>query len=997
MRIRTVLIGIGLAGNLLLALSLFFLFNYRDATQRDFANESLVSTYEAAWFQTLETSFDSISTWLPITGERGTFWDPENPIYPEEELSSEEHTYANPLIQFVVDKNISEAGYLLDLMFEFDLDEGDLSFIKAYYPSGQRFYCSSALDLSGIDPCNPLSENEYDDNLEEFLADASKRPRRFLQKIKDSSGEKISTLNQMMAFPIKAFSRNAEAIIVMGIDVRKSMETFGDEFELVTAIQSEEGIISLGEDYARYESGLELDESANFGITNIKGHVDQANLNLEEFGNRTSTRDGKLGSLITLLPLSSYLSSDKAQLFIFRDESESIAQENLILNTIYIISIIVILLVIGFTTLILASVFGSVNKAIEVLQALTSGDLTKTMPQRRGILRSENDEVGELAKALEIYRGHLNEMETIRFDQARRRKERDTAIIEKMSILADELEGDSRTLILNDINRMQNLAQESSEEKGEDASVELMTVAFTRMADEVQVLIDTRTKEMEESRDDALEANEQRSKFFANMSHELRTPLNAILGYGEMLYEECEDLGYEDLMPDLKKITTSGTHLLSLIKNILDLSKIESGKMELYITSFEIEKVVETLNDINAPLAAKNDNGFKINIQEAIGSMSQDETKLRQCVTNFLSNAFKFTQNGLVSLDVSSLTKNGIDMIEFKVTDDGEGMSDEGVSKVFEEYEQAERSTSATHGGTGLGLPISKRFAELMGGGVTVSSEKGVGSIFSIFIPRICEETEELENEEIETLEGENICILIDDDIAMHDLIKRTVKKAGMTLIGATNGEQGLNMIRETKPKLILLDVLMPGRDGWSILKECKSDEAIKDIPVIMVSQMSQETLAFSLGADDYLTKPIDRDKFLNTVTNLLGTSDNKKILIVDDDANTRDILGRALKDSGYEPFLAKDGKEGLDNLKKNPALIVLDLEMPRMDGFEFLENFVDMDFEKRPNVLVYSGKDLSEVQEDLLRKNVAGLVKKDEVSINQLPGMVTKLLGSKA
>ena len=996
MRIRTVLIGIGLAGNLLLALSLFFLFNYRDATQRDFANESLVSTYEAAWFQTLETSFDSISTWLPITGERGTFWDPENPIYPEEELSSEEHTYANPLIQFVVDKNISEAGYLLDLMFEFDLDEGDLSFIKAYYPSGQRFYCSSALDLSGIDPCNPLSENEYDDNLEEFLADASKRPRRFLQKIKDSSGEKISTLNQMMAFPIKAFSRNAEAIIVMGIDVRKSMETFGDEFELVTAIQSEEGIISLGEDYARYESGLELDESANFGITNIKGHVDQANLNLEEFGNRTSTRDGKLGSLITLLPLSSYLSSDKAQLFIFRDESESIAQENLILNTIYIISVIVILLVIGFTTLILASVFGSVNKAIEVLQALTSGDLTKTMPQRRGILRSENDEVGELAKALEIYRGHLNEMETIRFDQARRRKERDTAIIEKMSILADELEGDSRTLILNDINRMQNLAQESSEEKGEDASVELMTVAFTRMADEVQVLIDTRTKEMEESRDDALEANEQRSKFFANMSHELRTPLNAILGYGEMLYEECEDLGYEDLMPDLKKITTSGTHLLSLINNILDLSKIESGKMELYITSFEIEKVVETLNDINAPLAAKNDNGFKINIQEAIGSMSQDETKLRQCVTNFLSNAFKFTQSGLVSLDVSSLTKNGIDMIEFKVTDDGEGMSDEGVSKVFEEYEQAERSTSATHGGTGLGLPISKRFAELMGGGVTVSSEKGVGSVFSIFIPRICEETEELENEEIETLEGENICILIDDDIAMHDLIKRTVKKAGMTLIGATNGEQGLNMIRETKPKLILLDVLMPGRDGWSILKECKSDEAIKDIPVIMVSQMSQETLAFSLGADDYLTKPIDRDKFLNTVTNLLGTSDNKKILIVDDDANTRDILGRALKDSGYEPFLAKDGKEGLDNLKKNPALIVLDLEMPRMDGFEFLENFVDMDFEKRPNVLVYSGKDLSEVQEDLLRKNVAGLVKKDEVSINQLPGMVTKLLNPK-
>ena len=344
MRIRTVLIGIGLAGNLLLALSLFFLFNYRDTTQKSFANESLVSTYEAAWFQTLETSIDAISAWLPVTGERGNYWDPENPIYPEEELSSPDDSYANPLIQFITDKNIGEAGYLLDLMFEFDLDEGNLSFIKAYYPNGQRFYCSSALDLSGIDACSPQAKNEYDNNLDEFLIDAGKRPRRFLQKIVDSSGEKISTLNQMMAFPIKAFSRNAEAIIVMGIDVRKSMETFGDEFELVTAVQTEEGIISLGDDYARYESGLELDETSNFGITNIKGHVDKANSNLEEFGNRTSTRDSELGSLITLLPLSSYLSSDKAQLFIFRDESESIAQENAILNSIYIIITIVIFL-----------------------------------------------------------------------------------------------------------------------------------------------------------------------------------------------------------------------------------------------------------------------------------------------------------------------------------------------------------------------------------------------------------------------------------------------------------------------------------------------------------------------------------------------------------------------------------------------------------------------------------------------------------------------------
>jgi CheY-like chemotaxis protein len=342
--------------------------------------------------------------------------------------------------------------------------------------------------------------------------------------------------------------------------------------------------------------------------------------------------------------------------------------------------------------------------------------------------------------------------------------------------------------------------------------------------------------------------------------------------------------------------------------------------------------------------------------------------------------------------------KDDIEMIEFKVTDDGEGMSEEGVAKVFEEYTQAERSTSATHGGTGLGLPISKRFAELMGGDVSVSSEKGKGSVFVISVPRISSDQQDLDDGIAESVNEDNICVLIDDDVAMHDLIRRTIVKAGMRLIGATDGEQGLKMIRELKPKLILLDVLMPGRDGWSILKECKSDEEIKDIPVVMVSQMSQEKLASSLGADDYLTKPIDRAKFLETVSGLIGADGkNKTILVVDDDANTRDILKRSLIDAGYDPVLAKDGKEGLTKLDKNPSLIVLDLEMPRMDGFEFLENLISLKAEKdRPNVLVYSGKDLTDVQAELLNQNVEGLIKKDEVSINQLPGLVAKILKEK-
>jgi len=543
---------------------------------------------------------------------------------------------------------------------------------------------------------------------------------------------------------------------------------------------------------------------------------------------------------------------------------------------------------------------------------------------------------------------------------------------------------------------MRKLAKEGTEKDGEEASVELMQLAFSRMSDEVNALIEARTSEMETARDEARDANAQKTRFFANMSHELRTPLNAILGYGEMLEEDCEDLGYDDLLPDLKKITSAGTHLLSLINNILDISKIEAGKMELFVTSFEIESMIDTIKDVANPIIAKNDNGFDIKLEGALGSMNQDETKLRQCLTNYLSNAGKFTVNGTVTLAVESYIEGDVEMIRFAVSDTGEGMSPEGVSKVFEEYEQAERSTSATHGGTGLGLPITKKFAEMMGGDVTVESEKGVGSVFTLFVPRNCPQKEDLESDiNLEDIEDkEKIVVLIDDDVAMHDLIRRTLTKAGLTLVGATDGEKGMQIVRETKPKLLLLDVLMPGRDGWSILRECKSDPELKDMPVVMVSQLSQDTLASSLGADDFLTKPIDREHFINTVKRIVGKKPNsEKILVIDDDQNTRDLLSRMLKEAGWFPITARDGKDGLGRIEDKPVLIVLDLEMPRMDGFEFLENYIkEVGVNERIPILVYSGKDLTEVQENLLKENVAGMVRKDEVSMEELSIIVKNI-----
>ena len=990
MPIRLQLLLFGVIGNVLVAAIFIFSFGYRENIQEDSSNESLLTLYESAWYQTYNKSFDVMSKWLPVTGENASFWDPDSEIFLDEVDSSD--IYTNPLLDTISADRIGDAQYLIELFFEEELDYGNLSYVMAYFPSGERIYCGSALDLLGVDPCSPAARPDFFSYLDSFLKDASSRPRQSIVKIKDKNEEQASTLNQALSFPIKVEGETL-AVIALGVDIRKGLEVFEDEFEVRTAISTDSGLISLNDYYQQFGDT----EDDLFDIENFNKLTDKAASFKAVNGSRHSEKDTELGTSVTLLPLSTFLSADEAQLFIFKDERENILRAANVLNLTYVAAISFVIFIISLIAFITTRTFGGITKAIEVLEGLTKGDHTQEMPERKGMLASEKDEVGQLSAALGTYKSHLVEMESIREEQAKRRHERDEVIIEKMTALADQLDGSARTLILNDIKKMNELADNADRNSSEEASVELMLVAFSRMSDEVNGLIDARTSEMETARDEARDASDQKTKFFANMSHELRTPLNAILGYGEMLYEDCEDLGYDDLLPDLKKITSSGTHLLSLINNILDLSKIEAGKMELFVTSFEIENMVQTIKDVSEPLAAKNDNGFVINLDGAMGSMSQDETKLRQCLTNFLSNGFKFTKNGTVTLDVKARMEGDVEFVDFAVIDTGAGMSPEGVAKVFEEYTQAERSTSANYGGTGLGLPISKKFAEMMGGDVIVTSEEGVGSVFTMSVPRECPEynEDEVEGNVINLDDQDNLVVLVDDDVAMHDLIKRTISKLNLTLLGATNSEKGMELIREVKPKLILLDVLMPGRDGWSLLKECKTDKDLKDIPVIMISQLNQSNLASSLGANDYLTKPIDRTHFINTLKRILGAdTQNQKVLVIDDDKDVRELLSRLLKDAGYRPIDARDGKEGLERTKDEPALIILDLEMPRMDGFEFLDNYIkDVPEEKRAPVLVFSGKDLTDVQEDLLKERVIGLVKKDDVSMDKLSQMIQGII----
>ena len=994
MSIRIQLLLFGLLGNVLIAGVLYYASEQRASVEQEASGESLLVLYESAWYQTYNSTLERMGRWEPNYGERGeAVWNPDSDIL-SDMVETQGH-FINPVLDSIKSRSLGNAQFLLEELFADDLDLGNLSFVMAYFPTGERIYCGSAFDLFGIDACSRNALPDFFGYLDTYIKEAAQRARQSTLKITDSSGKELSTLNQTFSFPVKVRGETL-AIIVLGSDIRKALEVFEDEFEVRMGVQTPSGLISLDEDYSSENTS---EENARFGIKNYASLVNEA-VKLKSFvGSRHSEKAFDLGSSITLLPLSSYLSAEEAQLFIFKDEEESMIAANKELQNGLIYAAVIVLLVIALLTALTAVTFGGITRAIEVLKGLTEGDHSQQMPQRRGIFASDNDEVGELSSALQSYRGKLLELEDIRAEQASRRKERDSVIIEKMSHLADQLEGDAKTLILNDIGRMRELEKQETE-RGEEASVELMLLAFTRMSDEVNALINARTSEMEKARDEAIDAKGETSRFFANMSHELRTPLNAILGYGEMLAEDCEDLGYDDLLPDLKKITSAGTHLLSLINNILDISKIESGKMELYITSFEIEDVVDVIRDISAPLVSKNNNAFQCNIQDGIGAMRQDETKLRQCLSNLLSNAAKFTEAGTVTLEVDASLEKEIEMVSFKVIDTGEGMSEEGVGKVFEVYTQAERSTSAKHGGTGLGLPLSREMAQMMGGDITLTSELGVGSVFTLKLPRDCPQDEhEVSDSVLEGIDDdEKLVVLIDDDVTMHDLIKRTLNKIGLTLVGATDSEKGMQMVRETKPKLLLLDVLMPGRDGWSILRECKSDPELKDMPVIMVSQLNQDTLANSLGADDYITKPIDRELFLKTIKNILGDgdTDNNKILIIDDDENTRDLLSRMLKEGGWVPKTAKDGKEGLDQLGEDPALIVLDLEMPRMDGFEFLNQYIEtVNEEDRCPILVYSGKDLTDVQKELLENNVEGLVRKDEVSMDELSAIVKEIYSS--
>ncbi|WP_062012867.1 response regulator [Aureimonas sp. AU4] len=520
---------------------------------------------------------------------------------------------------------------------------------------------------------------------------------------------------------------------------------------------------------------------------------------------------------------------------------------------------------------------------------------------------------------------------------------------------------------------------------GEDGSIDGLFCACNETTS--QILAERAKMEALQA---AEEANLAKSQFLANMSHELRTPLSAIIGYSEMLIEEAEEGAVAgDLVRDIRKIESNARHLLGLINDVLDLSKVESGKMDLYAETFDVAEIVADVAATARALAEKKDNRLEVEFEGEVGAMHSDITKLRQILLNLLSNAAKFTQGGTITLRAE---RRG-DTLVFSVCDTGIGMTPEQLERLFQRFAQADASTTRRFGGTGLGLSLTKAFSEMLGGGVSVESRPGEGSTFRLTVPARLPDAAEpdaapgpAQLPQGTDTAGRHTVLVIDDDTAQRELMTRFLAREGFAAITAPDGQTGLAMAKEMRPRAILLDVMMPGMDGWTVLARLKADPELAEIPVIMVTFVSERALASSLGASDYVAKPVQWESFRLVMDRFREEAGD--VLVVDDDEDARDRLRHALERDGWSVSEAGNGREALDRVEAaRPRVILLDLTMPVMDGFSFLDALRSRPRDRDIPVIVLSARSLTQEERTRLegadRVMTKGMVSLSEVASN--------------
>ena len=507
-------------------------------------------------------------------------------------------------------------------------------------------------------------------------------------------------------------------------------------------------------------------------------------------------------------------------------------------------------------------------------------------------------------------------------------------------------------------------------------------------------------KESQLKSDQLAEASKLKSQFLANMSHELRTPLNAIIGLTEMLHEDARDLKRDEEIEPLERVLRAAHHLLELINDILDLSKIEAGRMDLHVETFPIAPMVDDVVATIGPVAAKNGNRIVVRCPQDIGDMHADQTRIRQALLNLVSNANKFTEQGQVSIAVARTTIQGADTITLAVSDTGIGMSPEQVGRLFQEFVQADPSTTRKYGGTGLGLAISRRFCQMMGGEITVESQLGKGSTFTIRLPARIEAAQPApmmrrvrpELRPAKPVKG-SLILVIDDDQTVCEVMARYLEREGFLVRIATGGRKGLELARALHPAAITLDINMPDLDGWTVLAAIKGDPKLADIPVVLVTIEDNRSRGYSLGATEYMTKPVDRERLISLLR-AISSPVGRKVLLVDDDEIMRESVRRVLEQEKWEVAGAANGRLALEYLAATtPDVIVLDLLMPEMDGFEFL-----VAMRQRPDwrdipVLVLTAKDLSADDQKRLNGYVQRVMQKSASELDELLRELARML----
>jgi signal transduction histidine kinase/CheY-like chemotaxis protein len=536
---------------------------------------------------------------------------------------------------------------------------------------------------------------------------------------------------------------------------------------------------------------------------------------------------------------------------------------------------------------------------------------------------------------------------------------------------------------------------------------------------------DQALSQMRQARDDAQAANEQlrrnneeltlarkaaeaanlaKSYFLANMNHELRTPLNSIILYAEELM--AEHVGETALLADLQIILDRGKHLIHLINDILDYSKLEEKMVKLESTTFTLLDLTSDVITTIEPLAKKDGNKLCVECTSELGKMHADIIRVKQCLINLLNNANKFTKNGTITLHVSRDDVEGRGWITFRVTDTGIGMTPEQQQRIFKRFAQADVSTNRRYGGTGLGLSISRKLSELMGGTLVLErSEPNVGSTFTMRLPAGAPQTAPARRKIPDVLkppadETSTMVLVIDDDRDVREMLTHELNKEGFHVIAAGKGEEALLLAREMHPRVITLDVMMPGMDGWFVLSALKSDPATADIPVVIVSLIDDKNLGYALGASDYLVKPVPGDRVSDVLKRYCNLPYSGLALIAEDDPVMRELFKRVLEKEEWAVVEANNGREALDLLaQRRPSLILLDLMMPEMDGMEFLDELQHHPEWSEIPVVIITAKELTE--EDrmflngsmLLSKCVKRVLKKGSFNREELLSQVRQLV----